>query len=436
MSKTTFEARRLKATENQYDYLTEKHVIRATHSHYDILVNRAHKANNLYNASLYLVRQALFKKHWLNYNALDKKLKTARDEKSSMIYNSLGHTHLTQQILKQVTGTMDSWRKAKKAYSTNPAKFTGRPKLPAYKTKGALSTLFVDNQTAKLKEGSVVIPTLDNLTIKMQHKTDKIQQVRIVPKHNIFIVEIVYKTNHIVSYLPDNGRYLSIDAGLDNAFTLTSNAPDVQPVAINGHALKAYNQYWNKRKARLTSIHKRLNQELNSHAMTALNKHRYLKLEKFAHEASSYIVDYATSHALNTIVIGYDKSLKRSSNMGKRNNQNFISIPHKEMIDKITYKANLAGIAVITTEESYTSQTSFLDGEEPCFENGNGSRKERGLSPAKRRVHRGLFKSDRGVLINADVNGAYQILKKVVPNAYADGIVRCRLHPIKVDLNF
>lgn len=427
---------RAKAIEKQYEYLTEKHVIRPSHSHYRLLDSYSHKANNLYNESQYLIKQAFRKGVWLNYNALEKKLKIMRNDKSNMIYNLLGHTHLTQQILKQVTVTMDSWQKANKAYKKNPSQFIGRPRIPKYKKKGGQSTLFVDNQTTKLKNGYVVIPTLNNLTIKLFHETDKIQQVRIVPKHKVFIVEIVYKTNHKISYLPDNGRYISIDPGLDNAFTLVSNVSDVKPVVINGKALKAYNQYWNKRKAHLTSIYDRLNQSYASHKMTALNKNRYFKLDKFAHEASSYIIKYATSHALNTIVIGYAKSLKRSSNMGKRNNQNFISIPHKEMIDKIMYKANLAGIAVITTEEKYTSQTSFLDDEKPCYDNGNHARKANGLSPTKRRVHRGLFKSDKGIWINADVNGAYQILKKVVPNAYADGIARCGLHPFKVNLNF
>lgn len=118
--------------------------------------------------------------------------------------------------------------------------------------------------------------------------------------------------------------------------------------------------------------------------------------------------------------------------MGKRNNQNFIGIPHKTMIDMIKYKANLAGITVIQTNESYTSQTSALDHEQPCWNNANKSRKKQGKSPINRRIKRGLFKANDGTLINADVNGALQIIKKVFPNfSLDDGIVGAVLRPIK-----
>lgn len=417
-------------TKVQYEYLTETHYIRLNHSHYQLLDKVSHKVNNVYNASLYLIRQQLFNGVWFNYNKVDQELKRQRNCGQANTYKQIGNIHITQQTIKQVTQNMDAWNKARKAYNINPSKFTGRPKLPGYHEKGGRSTIYVDNQTAKLRNQSIVIPFLDNLTIGLQHKaTNKIQQVRIIPQYNMFKVEIVYKTNVTCNYKPDNGRYLSIDPGLDNAFTLTSNVPGIKPLVINGKALKSYNQFFNKLKAKLTSTQ-------SSHKLLALSCRRALKFDKFAHEASKRIVDFALSHELNTIVIGYNKDFKRSSNMGKRNNQNFIGIPHKKMIDKIIYKANIAGIVVITTPEGYTSQSSFLDNELPIRDNGNKARAEKGLSPHIRRIKRGLFKSNNGALINADVNGAYQILKKVVPNAYADGIERCGLHPLKVNVAF
>jgi len=127
---------------------------------------------------------------------------------------------------------------------------------------------------------------------------------------------------------------------------------------------------------------------------------------------------------IDTIVIGRNKNWKQESVMSKKVNQNFVEIPHGLFIEKIKYKAENKGIKVIETEESYTSCTSFLDGEEPCEENKN----------KKRRIHRGLFKSNKGVMINADLNGAYQIIKKVFPNAFADGIEGVGLHPARVNL--
>lgn len=119
--------------------------------------------------------------------------------------------------------------------------------------------------------------------------------------------------------------------------------------------------------------------------------------------------------------------------MGKRDNQNFVGIPHAKVINMIKYKANLQGITVIMTNESYTSQTSFLDNEKPCKQNGNNARKQKHLMPIKRRLKRGLFQSNNGTLINADVNGALQIIRKVVPKvSFADGIAGAVLRPVKI----
>lgn len=159
-------------------------------------------------------------------------------------------------------------------------------------------------------------------------------------------------------------------------------------------------------------------------------------MNRFAHEASKRIVDFALSHELNTIIIGKNKGQKQRSCMSKQNNQNFIGIPHQVMINLIRYKANLAGIVVIQHSEAYTSQTSFLDKEEPIRENGDKARQRKGLSPIKRRLKRGLYKADTGQLINADINGALQIIKKVVPNAFADGIEGIGLCPVKWSLRF
>ena len=425
-------------TEQQYEYLTERHVIRPSHPKYAVLDHFSHLANNVYNQGLYRARQALFKGTWLSYNKLDASLKQSKRQKDSMIYSSMNSVHLVQQQLKLVARSMDSWNKARKAYAKNPGKFTGRPKLPKYRTKGGLSTIIVDNQTAKLrKNGYVEIPCMDKFKVKLAHpETTTIQEVRIVPQNRRFIVEVVYKTNQITQYKPDSGRYLGIDPGVNNAFTLATNVPGIMPVIVNGKPVKSVNQFYNKQRARLTSIYDRLGHSRASHRLARLDFYRNQKMNRFAHEASKRIVDFALSHGLNTIIIGKNKGQKQRSQMGKRNNQNFIGIPHQIMINLIKYKANLAGIVVIQHSEVYTSQTSFLDKEEPIRENGDQARKRKGLSPAKRRLKRGLYQTDTGQQINADVNGALQIIKKVVPNAFADGIAGIGLCPVKWSLRF
>ena len=434
----TFKEVRAEKTEVQYEYLVEKHIIKSNDARYAILDKYAHLSNNVYNQALYRFRQAFFKGKWLSYEKLDKSFKQSFNQKDCMLYRSMKSVHLAQQILKLVNQNMISWNKARKAYLKAPQKFTGKPKIPKYKSKGGKNIVIVDNQTAKLRANGIVeIPVMDSLKIKLQHKeTNKIQQVRVIPKNNTFVIEIVYKTNKVIDYKEDNGRYLTIDPGLDNAFTLASNVKGFKPVIINGRPLKSVNQYYNKQKARLTRIYDLSKQNCNTKRLNKLDFYRNQKMLKFAHEASKRIVEIALSHELNTIVIGKNKGQKRSSNMGKRINQNFIGIPHQKMIEMIEYKANLAGIVVIQANEAYTSQTSFLDNEIPINQNSDKARKRKGLSPVKRRVKRGLFKSNKGILINADVNGALQILRKVVPNAFADGIDGIGLVPVKLNLNF
>ena len=182
----TFRNIRDKKTEIQYEYLVEKHVIRANDRRYLILDKYAHLASNIYNQALYRFRQSLFKGKWLSYGALDRSFKQSYQQKDCMLYRSMKSVHLAQQILKLVIQNMTSWKKAVKAYKKNPGKFTGRPKLPKYRNKGGKSIVIVDNQTAKLRSNGIVeIPVMNNLKIKLQHQdTTKIQQVRIIPKNN------------------------------------------------------------------------------------------------------------------------------------------------------------------------------------------------------------------------------------------------------------
>ena len=158
--------------------------------------------------------------------------------------------------------------------------------------------------------------------------------------------------------------------------------------------------------------------------MNHLTMKRNPKIDDSMHKASKYLIDYALVNHFNIIVIGNNKEWKQKSVMSKIVNQSFVGIPHMKFIEMVQYKAQNAGINVILTEESYTSGTSFLDNEDPVEANYNKAR----------RIHRGLFVSNNDIKINADVNGAYQIMKKAFPNAYADGIEGAALHPVRVSV--
>ena len=409
----------------QYKQLASEYLIKATPK----LDEYSLAAHNLYNRALYDLRQGLFKKKYIKgYGQLDQMFKDRYQKRELMLYHNLGYVQSAQQTLREVTTVWQAFFKALKAYKTSPNKFSGKPRLPRY-LRDKRHTFFVTNQNAKVKDGYLVIPKLE-LRLKLASKIEKI---------------VPYRINKEIKYLPDNGKYIGIDPGVDNAFACASNS-GTRPLIINGRGIKSVNQYYNKERSRLKQLqaqYHQLERIINTKqgkkpiyretkAMRRITTWRNDKIKQFAHKASKRIVDYALSCGANTIAIGKNKSWKRSSNIGKRNNQNFVGIPHQVMIDMIKYKANLAGITVIQTNESYTSQTSSLDHEKPCWANGNKSRKKQGKSPINRRIKRGLFKANDDRLINADINGALQIIRKVFSNFQAnDEIAGVVLRPVK-----
>lgn len=195
-------------------------------------------------------------------------------------------------------------------------------------------------------------------------------------------------------------------------------------IVINGKGIKSYNQYWNKKMSRLISIAKTINDLNWTKQMQNLTDKRYFKMEYFMHCASKCIVNYCIKHNIGTLVIGKNDKWKQNSKMNKVTNQNFVYIPYETFINKLEYKCESVGINLIKTEESYTSGTSFLDNEFPIKENYDKSR----------RIKRGLFKSNNGEYINADVNGAFQIMRKVFSNVTTNEIVGAHSHPVIINL--
>ena len=409
-----------------YKYLSSVYLI---HDINGILDNYAREANNLYNIGMYLMRRNFIKYgKLLSYPELYRLIKRKVDYRENLVYRKLPYTQSSQQTLKEVQGTFDTWIKALKSYRTNSAKFSGKPRMPKYLPKGKRHLFYI--LAGKVKDGYLVIPRLSQFKIKLDPNIDIIKIKRVLFKpmsKGYFKVIVQYRLDQDIKYLPDNGKYIGIDPGLDNAFTVVDSTGNHRPLIINGKPVKSMNQYYNKNRARLYSLLAKYHQNetiiqtkqgpkpiySESNRLIKLTLKRNQKLFDFIHKATKSIVDYTLNCGANTIVIGKNKNWKRSIHLDKRINQNFIGIPHSQMIEILKYKANLKGITVITTNESYTSQTSFLDGEKPCRENGNYHRKLKHLSPSNRRIHRGLFRPNDGTLINADINGAYQIIRKV-----------------------
>lgn len=404
----------------------EKHLIKQNNPYYPMLSDFTHKSKNLYNHANFLVRDEFIRNNrWLRYGEIDKILKADLEFDD---YKQMPTVQSAQQILRLLEKDWKSFFTAIKDWSKNKDKYLGRPKLPKYKAKDGKHILILTNQNVKLKDDVLVFPktfcgfVMRPQFIKLDHFVS-FQQVRFIPNYKSFIVELVYNVEVPDEALPDNGRYLSVDIGLDNLATVVNNA-GLKPVAINGKGLKSINKYYNKQISHYREIAKRMNDKDYTNRMNRLTMKRNHKIDDYMHKASKYLIDYALVNHFNTIVIGNNKEWKQRSPMSKSVNQSFVGIPHMRFIEMVQYKAQNVGVNVILTEESYTSGTSFLDNEEPVKDNYN----------KVRRIHRGLFVSNKGIKINADVNGAYQIMKKVFPNAYANGIKGVALHPVRVSV--
>lgn len=404
----------------------ERHKIYPEDELYKAFETYCHLAKNLYNAANFQIRKSFFTEgKSIKYTELDKLMKQLEKEENIMTdknkdYKLMPTAASAQQTLRRLNNDWKSYEEAIKDWKLNPTKYTGKPKIPKYKRKDGKDILILTNQCCKISYGKLSFPWTAKYKIKTNIKA--FQQVRILPRCKHFIVEIVY-LQETEELKEDNNRYMSIDIGLDNFATIVNNVGK-QPIVINGKGLKSINKKYNKDISHYREIAKRMNKLDYTNRMNKLTMKRNNIVENFIHKASKFTVDKALELDCNTIVIGNNKDWKRESKMSKKVNQSFVGLPHQEYIKKVIYKAENVGIKVILTEEAYTSGTSFLDNELPIKNNYDKSR----------RVKRGLFISNTGKLINADVNGAYQIMRKVFPNAKADGIEDIGLYPVRVNI--
>lgn len=395
----------------------EQHIIRKTNPIWKTIDDYCLRSKNLYNETNYIIRQQFIKTgKWDKFYDLCKSIKFLD------CYKNIG-SNVGQSTIKMVCEVWKSFAVASKDYNNNPSKYLGRPNLPKYKDKeNGRYVLALDSNKVKLRDGYVHFcwKPFKNYIISTQLKNVRLIQLRFIPNKSHYTAEIVYEIN-VIDQKESSNKICGIDIGVDNLATVVNNT-GLKSFVINGKVIKSYNQYYNKKLAKYESILKKTNNKNWSNRLQRLTEKRFYKIKDYMHKASKYIVSWCVNNDIDTIVIGNNIKWKQNSNMGNTMNQTFVQIPYKMLIDQIVYKAENNGIKTIITEESYTSGTSFIDDEEPTKTNYNN----------KRRIHRGLFKSNTGVFINADINGAYQIIKKVFPKAFADGIQGVSLHPVRV----
>ncbi|WP_353931022.1 transposase [Okeanomitos corallinicola TIOX110] len=403
--------------------VVERHIIQRNHPHYQEIDKLCFAAKNLYNYANFHIRQSfIFAQKYLDYNCLAKQLKGTEP------YQALP-AKVAQQVLLGLHRNWLSFFAAIKAYAEDKSKFLGRPKLPKYKHKEKGRHLLVYTAQAvskpKMKSGLI---HLSQTQIHIPTKVDYcyLNQVRIVPKIDHYVVEVVYEKEE-TDYGLDPNSIAAIDLGIDNLATLTSNQPGFTPVLVSGRIIKSINRYYNQRKAQLQSLLP--NHQKTSKRLQSLTKKRNFQVDDYLHKASRLIIDHLVKCGIGTLVIGQNSLWKQNVNLGSRNNQNFVCIPHTRFVHQLSYKAKLVGINVLVSEESYTSVASFLDQDViPTY--GKVDSKE--VKFSGRRIKTKLYRAGNGLLIHADVNGSLNILRKVVPTAFSLGIEGVVVRPVGV----
>jgi len=406
-------------------HLVEQHVIDRADPRFAIIDEAAFKSKNLYNAALYEIRQSFIHEgKYLNYNEMDRRMQ------SHEAYKALP-AKVSQQILVLLDNNWTSFFEARGAYEEDPSKFTGRPKLPRYKHKTEGRNILVYTVQAISKRGlehGLIQPSMLPISVKTKQKD--ISQVRIVPHNGYYVVEVIY-TKEPVQANVDPSFCVGIDLGVTNLAAIASNREGFAPRLVNGRPVKAWNQWYNKRMKELKKKLPQNDRERVTKQMERITNTRNRQIDHYLHTASRHMVDFLVENGIGTVIIGKNPLWKQECGMGRKNNQNFVSIPHARFIDMITYKATLVGIGVEVREESYTSKASFLD-LDPIPDYKPNDETEHVFSGKRIGRRNRLYCTKDGRKICADVNGAYNILRKSKPDAFAKGTAGYVVHPVRL----
>ena len=389
--------------------LVQKHIIKSNHEFYKDLMEMMHLSKNLYNAALYNVRQYYFKVKddttvkykYLNYYANWRLMQSTQNPDFKAL-----PTHIAAYVVRQVDNNFSSFFALLK--KKNRGMYTLPVQMPQYLKIDGYNQIVLDQwSNKKLRDGILQIPTT-KILIKVGLEVSKlnIKQIRLIPKNGYIILEFIHEVPDI-QHKQDNKRYMSIDLGINNLCSCSSNV--INSFIINGKPVKSINQYYNKQVAKYKSICETVNHVKTSKRIQRLNYKRSNKIEDYFHKASRYIVNQLVSNDINTLVIGHTNYWKQDTKLGKKTNQNFVQIPFNKLIQMLSYKCKLLGINCVIQEESYTSKASFIDNDNiPVF----NSTTELNYKFSGQRVKRGLYCSQNGIKINADINASLNILRK------------------------
>ena len=393
----------------------EQIIIKKSHPKFKIIDEMCFHSKNLYNEANYVIRQKFIESgEYINYYDMNKEFKTHDNYKACFSQPANCTLRLLDKNWKSYFRGIKDWKE-------HPEKYLGMPKLPKYLPKdGKFPWMIPNNQLYYDYEKSTIYirNRLMNDYDWYSRCLGRPIQVRFIPHDNYYTMEIIYEIEvEDIDKEKVSSRIAAIDIGVDNLVTMTNNVME-SPIIISGKILKSINQQYNKERAKIQSDLMKRNGQHWSKKLETMSYKRNQRIRNYMHNTSAYIIKWCIEHNIDTLVVGKNDTWKQE----KKHMQNFTAIPYEMLLLQLQYKCENAGIKYIETNEAYTSGTSYLDNEAPIKENYNKDR----------RVQRGLFQA-KDTLINADVNGSLQIMRKVFPDSYTGYGIEVNLTPIIIN---
>lgn len=392
-------------------YLSVKQQIKhLSKKEYKIIKELCHIAKNLTNQAIYNIRQYYFAEgKYLSYSKNYELLKTSDNYK-------LLNSNMAQQILKEVDGSFQSYFALLRLAKEGKYDFKDC-KMPYYLSKDGYTTLVIG--FVRLNGNKLIIP-FSNI-YKKSHKPieikippilldKKIKEIRIIPKGKarFFEIQYIYEAEEIQRKL-NRKNVLAIDLGVNNLVTAVTSSGE--SFIIDGRKVKSINQWYNKENRRLQKIKDKqgISNKKTTNRQKSIIRNRNNKINDYISKAARKVIDYCITNDIGTLVAGYNEEFQRKSKIGKKNNQTFVNIPFGKLYSKLKYLCKLNNIIFVKQEESYTSKASFWDKDEiPVYDEDN----KKTYKFSGKRIYRGMYKSSKGKLINSDINGALNILRK------------------------
>lgn len=317
----------------------------------------------------------------------------------------------SQQIVRKVTQSFKDFKKAFFDYLKHKEKYKAKPELPKYKKKKSMSGFYFTNQDCKIRNAQLKFPKT-KLTLPFTYNF-KGRHVRteVIRKYNEFELRLVFEQD-LKPKFKETNVVAAIDLGVNNLVAITTNKG--QSLLVKDKSLKSINQFANKEIARIHSAQTTLkpnSKVVSSKQLMKVYQKRNRRIEHFMYCTTSIVLKFCLDNNVSKLVIGKNKGWKEDVPFKKEDKQNFIQIPFNSLISKIKEKLSCYEIDVLEQEESYTSKASALDFDQIPVYNG----KSANVKFSGRRAKRGLYKTKEGILVNADLNGALNIMRKVFP---------------------